>query len=229
MFALSPIILFYNSLNSSGLGAAVWVGDALSWQLSKVSCAHVQSVSASVLSQCKKYLSVCTYKKKSKLCDQGEISLTLDISDILDIAINHPGTTHQIHRFLPEFTHCVLKLLIGNNYAWPSKGEQEFHSELQTSLFSNSPSIFFWLFASLCTALSRICSLWCDINSSFALLDFHYIFFLFIILILLTSALSYFFLHLLLVAVLFICLLCLSSPWLSAAPLLVLLSLERVH
>lgn len=143
MFALSPIILFYNSLNSSGLGAAVWVGDALSWQLSKVSCAHVQSVSASVLSQCKKYLSVCTYKKKSKLCDQGEISLTLDISDILTIAKNHPGPTYQIHRFLPEFTHCVLKLLIGNNYAWPSKGEQEFHSELQTSLFSNSPSIFF--------------------------------------------------------------------------------------
>lgn len=36
--------------------------------------------------------------------------------------------------------------------------------------------VFFSLFASLCTALSRICSLWCDINSSFTLPDFYYIF-----------------------------------------------------
>lgn len=78
MFALSPLILFYNSLSSSGLGAAVWVGDALSWQLSKVSCTHVQSVSASVPSQRKKYLSVHICKNKSQECDQGEIFLLLE-------------------------------------------------------------------------------------------------------------------------------------------------------
>lgn len=78
MFALSPLILFYSSLISSGLGTAVWVGDALSWQLSKVSCAHVQSVSASVPSQRKKCLSVHIYKNKSKVCDQGEIFMPLE-------------------------------------------------------------------------------------------------------------------------------------------------------
>lgn len=77
MFALFPLISFYSSLNSSGSGAAVWVGDALSWQLSKVSCARVQAASASVLSPCKKYLSVCIYKNKSKGCYQGEVFLML--------------------------------------------------------------------------------------------------------------------------------------------------------
>lgn len=104
MFALFPLILFYSSLNSSGLGAAVWVGDALSWQQSKVSCTHVQSVSASVFSQCKKYLSMCTSKNKSKVCDQGEIFLLLETA----VAKKNPGTTHQIHRILPEFTHYML-------------------------------------------------------------------------------------------------------------------------
>lgn len=74
-----------------------------------------------------------------------------------------------------------------------------------------------------------MCSLWCDINSSFTLPDFYCIFFPLHSINPVNICSFLFSLHFLLLALLFICLLCLSSPWLSAAPLLVLLSLERVH
>lgn len=89
MFALSPLVLFYSSLISSGLGAAVWVRDALSWQLSKVSCAHVQSVSASVPSQRKKCLSVHIYKNESKVCVTKEKYLC----HWKQLLLKNPGTT----------------------------------------------------------------------------------------------------------------------------------------